>query len=94
MCKRKRPKFKQGDMLEEFFIDSVTNEPVIDRYLVVNVIYEEYYEVKYNSRRSKFPTTDKFKYRWVYELYNIRQQKTFHLSRRWVDQICTIKKVA
>lgn len=93
---RIRPKFKVGDILEEYVTKGYSApKGTIYHYMVMDVKYEKVINIK-NGRflYNKKSHTYKVKYGWVYTLKSFKSGQIITTSRYTIDVRACIKRIA
>jgi hypothetical protein len=89
---RSRPKFKVGDIVEEYYWDIDRYKEHIDTYLVTEVKYVHSSRLKNNSYRVKMKRRNGPKscyrrvYRWTYTILNIETGEVETFGARALDR--------
>ena len=107
MCKRNRPKFKVGDIVEEYCLNHTTNKGVVLYWLVAEVKYDMQ-AIRLRNRRKKHTrrlsvhikkqkNKPKYHPEWEYHFVSLAENrdydKNWSIECRYLDLYMSVKKI-
>jgi hypothetical protein len=87
---RNRPKFKVGDILEEYYY-SVFRQAETNHLMVLEVKWERFTVLNPCNKRGK--KVRRHYYSWIYTLKDLKGGRVFMMSHKSLDKHLIVKKV-